>query len=74
MGSRLKVVKSAMNMANLLNTFQERHGIEPDRLPREILKLLIARFEIYMTLAHRELNEFKDKLLEVRLKEIKKKQ
>lgn len=71
---RLQVVKSTMSTADLLNTFQEKHGIEPDSLPREILKLLIARFEIYMTWAHRELNEFKDKLLEVRLKEIKKKQ
>lgn len=74
MGSRLKVVKPAVTMAGLLTTFQERHGIEPDKLPLVIIKHLIARFEVYMTLAHRELNDFKGKLRDVRLKEIKKKQ
>lgn len=69
-GSRMKVVKSAVDMANLFNAFQEKHGIEPDDLPLEIIKLLIERFDFYQTKIHRQLNVFKDKLLRVRLKEI----
>ena len=47
LGSQFKAAKQAIDMVDVYGAFQEEFGIEPDDLPLEIIKLLIARIDFY---------------------------
>ena len=47
--------------------FYKKYGFKEENLPTEIISLIVERCEVYQAIVHYQLNQFKEKLLDLRM-------